>query len=151
MNDFTLDQFDHAILNALISDSTATNAQLSEIAKLSASQCSRRRTRLEEAGIITGYGARVNEEALGFTLRAITRINLTTHGEDTAQKFASFVKRHEEIESAYSVSGDADYVLLLRTRDLKAFADFIHTHLLPQVNIAQVRSEIVLTTIKTPN
>ncbi|MGB7285716.1 MAG: AsnC family transcriptional regulator, partial [Salaquimonas sp.] len=43
MNDFTLDRFDHAILNALISDSTATNAQLSEIAKLSASQCSRRR------------------------------------------------------------------------------------------------------------
>lgn len=149
MNNISLDRFDHAILDALIHDSTRTNANLSEIAKLSPSQCSRRRARLEQIGVITGYGARVKEEALGFTLRAITRVNLATHGEDTGEKFAAFLARHEEVESAYSVSGDADYVLLLRAKGLKAFAEFIHTYLLQQKNVAHVRSDIVLMTIKT--
>lgn len=149
MSTISLDRFDHAILHALMADSTRTNAELSAIVTLSPSQCSRRRARLEQIGIITGYGARVNEEALGYTLRAITRVNLATHGEDNAQRFAGFLERHEEVESAYSVSGDADYVLLLRARDLKAFAAFIHTHLLPQKDIAHVQSDIVLTTIKS--
>lgn len=149
MSNISLDQFDHALLDALTHDSTRTNADLSEIVKLSPSQCSRRRTRLEEIGVITGYGARVNEDALGYTLRAITRVNLATHGEDIGEKFATFLARHTEVESAYSVSGDADYVLLLRAKGLKAFAEFIHTYLLPQKNVSQVRSDIVLMTIKT--
>lgn len=149
MSQIALDSFDHAILDALVEDSTRTNADLSAIANLSSSQCSRRRSRLEKIGVITGYGARLNEEAVGYGLRAITRVNLASHGDGTAQSFQSFLARHEEVDSAYSVSGDADYVLILRARDLKAFADFIHQHLLPHTNIAQVRSDIVLTTVKT--
>lgn len=52
------------------------------------------------------------------------------------------------IRQAFSVSGDADYVLDVRARDLEAFADFVHRHLLPHPQVAQVRSEIVLKTLK---
>ncbi|MEP2945483.1 MAG: Lrp/AsnC family transcriptional regulator [Lentilitoribacter sp.] len=144
----TLDTYDHAILNALIEDSTQTSAQLSQIVNLSASQCARRKARLEEVGIISGYGARANNEVLGYTLRAITRVNLTQHNEDVADKFARFLEITPEIEAAWSVSGDADYVLNVLTRDLNSFAEFIHKRLLPQPNVVQVKSEIALTTLK---
>lgn len=148
MMSITLDAYDHAILNALIEDSTQTSAQLSQIVNLSASQCARRKARLEEVGIISGYGARTNNEVLGYTLRAITRVNLTQHNEEVANKFARFLETTPEIEAAWSVSGDADYVLNVLTRDLNSFAEFIHKRLLPQPNVVQVKSEIALTTLK---
>ncbi|UFM65168.1 Lrp/AsnC family transcriptional regulator [Paracoccus sp. MA] len=125
-----------------------TNAALSELVNLSPSQCSRRRAALEQAGVIEGYSARLNAARLGYGLRAIIRVNLSSHGQRKDDDFARFVAAHPQIRSAFSVSGDADYVLDVRVRDLEAFSDFIHRHLLPQPQVAQVRSEIVLRTLK---
>lgn len=143
-----MDSFDIAILAALQKDGAMTNAALAELVNLSASQCSRRRAALEESGVIEGYSARLNAQALGFGLRAIIRVNLRSHGQEKEDNFARFVATHPQIRSAYSVSGDADYVLDLRARDLDAFADFIHRHLLPHPQVSQVRSEIVLKVLK---
>lgn len=143
-----MDSFDHAILAALQRDGAMTNAALAEVVNLSASQCSRRRAALEEAGVIEGYTARLNPAALGYGLRAVIRVNLRSHGQGKDDDFARFVTGHPMIRSAFSVSGDADYVLDIRARDLDAFADFIHRHLLPHPQVAQVRSEIVLKTLK---
>ncbi|MEM6713040.1 MAG: Lrp/AsnC family transcriptional regulator [Pseudomonadota bacterium] len=144
----SLDRYDHALLAALVEDSTRTNAELSELVKLSPSQCSRRRTRLEADGFITGYGARLDENTMGYALRAITRVTLGTHSAKMDDSFGNFLNAHEEVQSAYSVTGDADYVLIIVTRDLEAFARFIHRELLPHPTVSQVRSEIVLLTLK---
>ncbi|KRW95283.1 AsnC family transcriptional regulator [Paracoccus sp. MKU1] len=148
MQEIRMDGFDIAILNALQRDGAMTNAALAELVNLSASQCSRRRAALEEAGVIEGYAARLNPQKLGFGLRAIIRVNLRSHGQGKEDDFARFVAAHPQIRSAFSVSGDADYILDVRVRDLEAFSDFIHRHLLPQPQVAQVRSEIVLRTLK---
>ena len=144
----TLDSFDTAILAALQRDGAMTNAALAEVVNLSPSQCSRRRAALEQAGVIEGYSARLNAARLGFGLRAIIRVNLSSHGQRKDDDFARFVESHAQIRSAFSVSGDADYVLDVRVRDLEAFADFVHGHLLPHPQVSQVRSEIVLKTLK---
>ena len=144
-----LDSFDHDILGALIDDSTRTNAELSELVGLSPSQCSRRRAKLEADGVIKGYSARVNEAALGYGIRAITRVSLSAHGEGIAEGFTRFLSLHDEIERAYSITGDADYVLMIRAKNLEHFATFVHTHLLPQKHTMQVRSDIVLLTVKS--
>ena len=143
-----LDRFDTAILVALQRDGAMTNAALAEVVNLSASQCSRRRAALEQAGVIEGYAARLSAAKLGFGLRAIIRVNLSSHGQRKEDDFARFVTSQPAIRSAFSVSGDADYVLDLRVRDLESFADFIHGQLLPHPQLAQVRSEIVLKTLK---
>src|SRR5690606_22260299 len=148
MQEVRIDGFDIAILNALQRDGAMTNAALAELVNLSASQCSRRRAALEEAGVIEGYAARLNPQKLGFGLRAIIRVNLRSHGQGKEDDFARFVAAHPQIRSAFSVSGDADYILDVRVRDLEAFSDFVHRHLLPQPQVAQVRSEIVLKTLK---
>ncbi len=143
-----LDSFDIAILVALQKDGAMTNAGLSEVVNLSASQCSRRRAALEQAGIIEGYTARLSATKLGYGLRAIIRVNLSSHGQNNENDFARFVARHQQIRSAFSVAGDADYILDVRVRDLDAFAEFVHGHLLPHPQVSQVRSEIVLLTLK---
>ncbi|MCA0963010.1 Lrp/AsnC family transcriptional regulator [Salipiger bermudensis] len=143
-----LDSFDIAILGALQRDGSMTNAALSDVVKLSASQCSRRRAALEAAGIIEGYMARLNAGKLGYGLRAITRVNLSSHGQQNEGNFARFVEQQPQIRAAFSVSGDADYILDVRVRDLESFADFVHRHLLPHPQVSQVRSEIVLKTLK---
>lgn len=143
-----LDGFDIAILSALQRDGAMTNAALSEVVNLSASQCSRRRAALEQAGVIEGYSARLSAARLGYGLRAIIRVNLSAHGQGREGDFARFVAAQPQIRSAFSVSGDADYVLDVRVRDLDAFADFVHRHLLPHPQVSQVRSEIVLRTLK---
>lgn len=125
-----------------------TNAALAEIVNLSASQCSRRRAALEEAGLIEGYSARLSAAKLGFGLRAITRVALRDHGQERDDTFARFLEEHPQVRSAFSVSGDADYVLDIHVRDLEAFAQFVHGELLPHPQVGQVRSEIVLRTLK---
>ncbi|SPF81188.1 Lrp/AsnC family transcriptional regulator [Pseudoprimorskyibacter insulae] len=144
----SIDKFDHAILDALQRDGAMTNAALAEIVNLSASQVSRRRSALEAAGYIEGYVAKLNASKLGYGMRAITRVNLRSHGRGQANDFSIFVRSQPQISAALSVSGDADYVLDIKVRDLDAFAAFIHEVLLPHPLVAQVRSEIVLLTLK---
>jgi DNA-binding Lrp family transcriptional regulator len=143
-----LDDYDHRILSALQLNASLTGAELAEIVRLSGSQCSRRKSALEEAGIIAGYHARLSPRKLGFTLMAITRVNLREHGEKSAADFARFLNEHREVQEAFSVSGDADYILKIRARDLDEFAQFIHRHLLPHPQVSQVRSDIVLKSMK---
>lgn len=144
----SLDRFDKLLLDALQKDGALTNAELSQKVNLSASQCSRRRSALEDAGYIDGYAARLNALQLGFRFRAIVRVNLQGHGKGTETQFARWVERQPEIQSAFSVSGDADYVLQVRTHDLDSFSEFMHEKLLIQPQVAQVRSDIILRSTK---
>ena len=148
MTQVSLDEYDRKILDALVQNGALTNAQLSEIVNLSPSQCSRRRISLEAKGIIQGYHARLDAEAIGIALRAIVRVNLQSHAEEDAKDFLRLIEQHQEVAEAFSVSGDADYVLILQCENLRTFSNFIHTNLLPQKIISQVRSEIVLREIK---
>lgn len=143
-----LDSLDVAILQVLEQDSSITNAQLADTVGLSTSQCSRRRSALESSGVIVGYHARLDPEAMGRSLRAVVRVNLSSHSKERAADFAALIEQSEEIKEAFAVSGDADYVLLLQCESLAAFANFIHETLLPFPNVGQVKSEIVLRGLK---
>ncbi|MCT4553311.1 MAG: Lrp/AsnC family transcriptional regulator [Pelagimonas sp.] len=143
-----MDQFDLRILTALQEDGALTNAALSDRVHLSPSQCSRRRAALEAEGIIDGYTARLNAAQLGFSLRAVVRLSLKSHDRDADAAFSRWLSAQPEIQLAFSTSGDADYILLVSVRSLEAFSDFVHERLLRQPQIAQVRSDFVLKTLK---
>ncbi|WP_299360535.1 Lrp/AsnC family transcriptional regulator [uncultured Paracoccus sp.] len=144
----SLDHHDIALLRALQRDGSMTAAALSQLVNLSPSQCARRRAALEQAGVIKGYVARLDAARLGIGLRAIVRVNLRAHGKRSDDDFVRFIDTEPVVQSAFSVSGDADYVLDVRCADLEAFAVFIHDHLLPHPQVGQVRSDIVLRTVK---
>ena len=143
----SVDAFDLKILGALQDDGRLTNQQLADIAGLSASQCSRRRVRLEEEQVISGYHADLASEALGFGVIAFIHITLATHSPDNAKRFRTLVNRVADIQEAYSLTGDADYLLKVVLRDLKSLSDIVNNVLMPQ-SVAHVRTSIVLDRLK---
>ncbi len=144
----SIDSFDLRILAALQDDGRLTNQELADIAGLSASQCSRRRMRLEQDGVIAGYRAQLASQALGFELIAFIQITLATHSPDNAQKFRALVNRVDDIQEAYALTGDSDYLLKVVLRDLKSLSDVVNNVLMPHQSVAHVRSSIVLDRLK---
>ena len=147
----SVDAFDLKILAALQDDGRLTNQQLADVAGLSASQCSRRRMRLEDEKVISGYHADLASEALGFNVIAFIHITLATHSPDNAKRFRALVNRVDEIQEAYSLTGDADYLLKAVLRDLKSLSDIVNNVLMPHQSVAHVRSSIVLDRLKERN
>ncbi|WP_315811976.1 Lrp/AsnC family transcriptional regulator [Bradyrhizobium sp. SZCCHNR2028] len=144
----SVDSFDLRILAALQNDGRLTNQELADLAGLSASQCSRRRMRLEQDGVIAGYRAQLASQALGFELIAFIQITLATHSPDNAQKFRTLVDRVDDIQEAYALTGDSDYLLKVVLRDLKSLSDVVNNVLMPHQSVAHVRSSIVLDRLK---
>ena len=143
-----VDGFDLKMLAALQDDGRLTNQQLADAVGLSASQCSRRRTRLEEDGIVAGYHADLAAERLGFNVVAFVHITLATHSPDNSKHFHDLVLRVDDVQEAYSLTGDADYLLKIILRDLKSLSDIVNNVLMPHPSVAHVRSSIVLDRLK---
>lgn len=139
-----LDAFDRRILRLLQEDASLTNAALAERVALSASQCSRRRIALEQAGYILRYRAELDAAKLGFGVEAFSRVTLIDHVEGTADDISGFFDSLGEVLAAYTLTGDADYLLHVRVGTLDDLAAFVHRRLLPHPKVAQVRSDIVL-------
>ena len=98
--------------------------------------------------MIASYHADLAGEALGFNLIAFIHITLATHSPDNSKKFRALVTRVDEIQEAYSLTGDADYVLKAVLRDLKGLSDLVNSVLMPRRSVAHVRSSIVLDRLK---
>ena len=143
-----LDTFDIKLLAALEADGRLTNTELAEKVGLSASQCSRRRIRLEESGIIEGYAARLNAGRLGIGLIALIQVSMSLHSKENAKKFSDLVTAIDEIQEAYALTGDADYLLKVVAPDLKNLARIINDLILPHGSVSHVKSSIVLATLK---
>jgi len=144
----SIDAFDLKILGALQDDGRLTNQQLADLVGLSASQCSRRRMRLEQDKVIAGYHADLAADVLGFQVIAFIHITLATHSPDNAERFRALVNRVADIQEAYSLTGDADYLLKAVLRDLKSLSDIVNNVLMPHQSVAHVRSSIVLDRLK---
>lgn len=143
-----MDKFDTALLRALQQDGRLTNQELADKVGLSPSQCSRRRTALEEAGLISGYAAQLSAEAIGLGVTVFVQVSLTTHSPDNSRKFKALIERLEEVQEAYALSGEADYMLKMVVTDLAALTRILNDVLLPHASISRVRSAIVLERLK---
>src|SRR5947207_2579856 len=143
-----LDALDLKILAALQDDGRLTNQELAEKVGLSASQCSRRRMRLEAEKVIAGYHAELSGEALGFGTIAFVHVALATHSPDNSEKFRALVSRVDAVQEAYSMNGETDYLLKVVLRDLKGLSDLVNNVLLPHQSVSHVRSSIVLERLK---
>jgi DNA-binding Lrp family transcriptional regulator len=143
-----IDDFDRKILALLQADARLTNNDLSERVNLSPSQCSRRRQRLEEEGLIRGYRAVLDRDRLGFPLVNIISVTLATHNRDNARRFAELLARLPEVLEAHALTGEMDYFVKVVTPDLKSLAEFVNDVLLPHESVQHVKTSIVLQTLK---
>lgn len=146
-----MDDADIRILRALQDDGRLGNNELAEKVGLSASQCSRRRTALEQAGVIASYHADLSPEALGFDVLVFVHVTLATHSPDNAKRFVALVASLDEVQEAYSLTGESDYLVKMSVPTLKDLSRLLAEVFLPHESVAHVRSSIVLDRLKQNN
>jgi Lrp/AsnC family leucine-responsive transcriptional regulator len=103
---------DRAIVRALTEDGRLSYTDLAERVGLSVSAVHQRVRRLEQRGVIKGYAARIDHEALGLPLTAFVAVRPIdpSQPDDAPDKLASL----SQIEACYSVAGEDFYLLLVR-------------------------------------
>lgn len=141
----TLDEVDRILVRQLVADGRATLAELAASAGLSVSAVQSRVRRLEARGVIAGYSARIDPEAVGHLLSAFVAITpLDPSQPDDAPARLEHI---EEIESCHSVAGEESYVLLVRVGSARALEDLLQ-RIRAAANV-KTRSTIILNTFYT--
>lgn len=143
-----LDRTDLRILAVLQGEGRITNAELAERVNLSPSACLRRLQRLESEGVLTGYTAQVDPQAVGLGLQAFVRVQLAKHEAEAVERFAAQVNAWDEVVACYALTGDMDYLLQIYVSDLQDFSRFLLDRLLNATGVADVNSSFVLRTVK---
>ncbi|MBT2132547.1 Lrp/AsnC family transcriptional regulator [Aliiroseovarius lamellibrachiae] len=144
----TLDQIDSRLLEALQKNAHLTAQELGERLNLSASQAGRRRQRLEEQGLVTGYAARLDPMKLGLSVQSFVQVEMASHAPEAAKSFAQLIDTRTEVISAWTLTGAADYLLRVYCTDLEALNRLIHDVLLPHPSVSRVQSQIVMNQLK---
>lgn len=140
---------DMQLLRLLRQDSRAATATLAEAVGMSNSACWRRIRALEEAGIIAGYGARIDPARLGLGFHAIVHVHLTRHDPAKLDEFRRAIGARDEVIECFATTGQADYHMRVLCRDITAYNHFLEEFLfrLPAVRGAQ--TNVVLREMKS--
>jgi Lrp/AsnC family leucine-responsive transcriptional regulator len=137
-----LDRRDLAILGVLQRDARATYADVGKQVGLSPSSVHQRVRKLEQSGVIRGYRATVDPEALGLQVTAL--VSAMPLDPKQADDLPERVQELPEVEACYSVAGEANYVLKVRTSTTVALEDLLRT--IREKAGVQTRTTIVLST-----
>lgn len=124
-----MDAKDYQIIAALQADGRMSNQELSERVNLSPSPCLRRLRLLEEAGVIPGYTAIVDEETYGLPVTAFVGIKLKIHNAEVVGAFERAVQAIESVVDCYVMTGQVDYLLRVLVESLKDYERFVRTDL----------------------
>ncbi|QQN74937.1 Lrp/AsnC family transcriptional regulator [Croceicoccus sp. YJ47] len=120
-----LDATDLRIMTVLETQGRITNSALAEAVGLSPSPCLTRVDRLEKAGIITGYAARIDKDAIGELVTVFVEVTLHDRRMGTVSRFEQKLKSMEEIAECAMVSGHCDYILKIVARSVTHYRETV--------------------------
>nr|WP_090891508.1 Lrp/AsnC family transcriptional regulator [Evansella caseinilytica] len=141
-----MDCFDVKIITLLMGKARMTWAELANEVGLSAPAVADRTHRLEEQGIIKGYGALIDPVRVGCECTAFVAVTL-----DHPQYRSPFLKKVNgirEIQECHHIAGDYDYLLKVRCRNTKDLDRVLSMELKEMDGISKTRTTIVLDTMK---
>jgi Lrp/AsnC family transcriptional regulator len=142
-----LDINDIKILKQLQKNASLSIEEISERISLSRNACWRRIRRLEDDGIINKRVAIVNAEALDLGQMVIVLISTNSHDPEWLSLFRAAITEMPEIMGAHRMSGDLDYILRVRVRDVRAYDKF-YQRLISKVPISNVSASFVMEDLK---
>lgn len=145
----TLDPFDIQILRQLGENGRISVQDLSDRIGLSPTPTARRVRRLEQAGIITGYGARIDEAALGFDVSVFVSVQLDKQVDEALVRFETAIVAFPEVVDCWLMTGDRDYLMRVATTGLRDFEAFLVGRLTKVAGVASIQSSIPIRRVKT--
>ena len=143
------DDLDRALLRALQEDARRSNVELARLVDLSATGLQKRLRRLEEAGVIVGYAARLDREALGYDMLCFVQVTLQRHEPDAVDNFRREVQAMPEVLECHHLTGEFDYLLKVVLHNRKHLERFILNTLTPVRGMDKIRTSLVLSEIKS--
>lgn len=143
-----LDATDLRILDAIQRDGRITKLALAEKAGLSPTPCWMRLRKLEKAGIISGYHARLSLRRVAPVASVMVELTLANHRQADFDRFERVVRDIPEIVCCWSVGGGVDYILKIVAADIDAYQRLIDTLLDRELGIARYFTYIVTKTVK---
>lgn len=146
--DKQLDRIDRKILKELQDNGRISNVELSRRVGLSATPCLERVKRLEQSGVIQGYQALLDPEAVGGSLLVFVEITLDRSTPDVFERFNQAVIELEAIQECYLVSGGFDYLLKTRVANMAAYRQLLSETLLRLPGISDNRTYVVMEEVK---
>jgi DNA-binding Lrp family transcriptional regulator len=143
-----LDAVDAHILALIQEDAGLSVAEVAERVGLSSSPCWRRIKRMEEIGVIKGRATLLDREKLGLGFEVYATLKLSLPTKDNLDAFEAAVAGWPEVVQCATVTGEADYVMRIITRDMHAFDEFLREKVLSLGLVANVQSRIVMRSVK---
>jgi DNA-binding Lrp family transcriptional regulator len=143
-----LDATDWRILKELQANGRITNVDLARKVGISPPPCLRRVRTLEQAGMIAGYFAQLDEKSLGFEVIAFAMVGLHSQSEGDLRAFENRALAWPLVRECYMLSGEADFLLKCVAPDLTSFQDFIIDELTAAPNVAGVKTTLVIRRLK---
>lgn len=142
-----MDSLDRKIVAILQAEGRIKMAELSERVGLSPTPCARRVAILENAGVISGYSARVDQAKLGLPVTIFVAVELEHQSTDALQAFERAISQFDQVMECYLMTGTRDILLRVVAQDLTDFDRFLEERLMRVSGIRNTRSSFTLRTM----
>ena len=144
----TFDSTDRILLDALQRDARVKMETLAEQVGLSASAVQRRIVRLRETGVIAGESVVLDPKAAGNRVTVIVELMLERERSALTEGLMRWLVAAEEVQSAWGVTGDTDFVLVVTAPDLESYERFTRRMMDENEVIREFRSSVALNRLK---
>ncbi|MFC9328909.1 Lrp/AsnC family transcriptional regulator [Kitasatospora sp. NPDC057015] len=142
-----MDEIDRHILRELQADGRLSNQELAQRVGLTASPCMRRVRQLEQDGVIEGYRAIVNPEAVGRGFEVLVSVEVRRERE-CVEAFEAALREIPDVIEAYRLFGSPGCLLRVAVADLKAYERLWIERLTSLAGVTEVNSQIIMKRVK---
>ncbi|GGZ24316.1 Lrp/AsnC family transcriptional regulator [Asticcacaulis endophyticus] len=143
-----LDETDRKILRLLRTNCRLTTQEIADQVGLSQTPCWSRIKRLEEAGVISGYVAILDQAKVGRPDTFIVEVNLENHDDEKIENFSRHLQQLPEVIDVYLTTGEFDYVIIVAVDGPEGYETFLRKKLLKFEGIKHTRSIYCLRRLK---
>lgn len=144
-----MDDLDRAIIDELQRNGRLTNQELADRVGLTPAPCLRRVRRLEADGVITGYIALVDPEAVGRAFEVVIHAELAAGNLATVEAFEKRVVAMDEVVELRRMFGLPDYLIRVQVADLDAYEKWLTTRLLDDPAMGRADSRLTMKVLKS--
>ena len=142
-----LSKTDKKILSLLQKDGRMSVAEIGRRVGLTASPCTDRIKRLESQGVITGYYARLSPTKLDAGLVVFVQVTLQRTAGDAFKTFTDAIELIPEVEECHLVSGEFDFLVKARVKDMTHYKDLLAGSLLQLPHVPESKSYPVMESV----
>ncbi len=143
-----LDAIDLKILDEIQKDGRISIVELARRVNLTKTPCAERLKRLEKSGAIIGYHTRLNPEALDIAHVTFVEVQLKSTTADALADFNRAVLKAKEIQACHMVAGGFDYLLKVRTSDIKGYRETLGLVISRLPHVQQTHTYVVMEEVK---